>query len=99
MLIGSACVPVWSYSSALDGRDMEDDEADDGRDDMGEGAGRSMGEKRLDAEKGEYTVDGAGEEAEVGYSAEYVGDTEEEQADADDSERWRPTAATKDGAV
>ena len=81
-----------SYSSALDGRDLADEceeaAADNGsRDESGEGTGRSTGEKRLEAEKGEYTVDGAGDEPELGSRAEYVGDTEADEDEADDSDR------------
>ena len=73
-LVGACCATdggILSYSSALDGRDTDkDEEADDGRDDKGEGAGRSIGEKRLEAEKGEYAVEGAGDEPGPWNSAE-----------------------------
>ena len=80
----------------------EDEEAEEGRDDMGDGAGRSTGEKRLllveEAENGEYTVDEAGdEEAVAWYGADRVGEMEADDDEADDSERWRPADDAMDG--
>ena len=73
-------------------------EAEGGSEETGDGAGRSMGEKRLEAEKGEYTVDAAGDGTEECSSDEYGGDTDEEAEDALDWERWLVAAVTEDAA-
>ena len=86
-----------SHSSALAGRDMDEVGTND-RADIGDGTGRSIGEKRLLlAENGECTVEAAGEVALECSCAEKVGEAEVEEED--DSERCRPVDDTTGGTV